>query len=275
MPFDTLNDLPTRWILGVIAATVIALAAMRARALTPSGAIATLVVGTIVVAGGGWWSGLLLILFFVTSSALSVASKRRRARVAQHKGSQRDHIQVLANGGVAVIAAILALVTGHDSWIVALAASLAAANADTWATEIGRLGGQTPRLITTGRPVPSGTSGGISLAGTIGAFAGALLIGLVAGIGVGIGAISFHGRALEVGVIVTLAGFLGCLGDSLIGATIQATYRDPRSGDLTESPVDPDSGQANMHVRGIVGISNDVVNISAIVIATIIAIILI
>ncbi len=56
---------------------------------------------------------------------------------------------------------------------------MAAVTADTWATELGVLAAQPPRLITTGRRVAPGASGGVTPAGTLAALAGAGFIGVV------------------------------------------------------------------------------------------------
>src|SRR5258705_5645214 len=103
-----------------------------------------------------------MLAFFISSSLLST------------KQTSRNHRQVLANGGVAALAALA------GSWI-GFAGALAAAAADTWASEIGRHSRTLPRLITNGRPVPAGTDGGMTLLGTAGGIAGAVFI---AGVGV-------------------------------------------------------------------------------------------
>ncbi|MGN6030090.1 MAG: DUF92 domain-containing protein, partial [Thermomicrobiales bacterium] len=172
-----------RWLVGTLAATLIAGAAWRVRALAPSGALAAIVTGALLVGGGGWWAGVLLGTFFVSSSALSRTGSRPEGSLLQARGSQRDAIQVAANGGVAAICALALAISGAAMWAVGIAASLAAANADTWATELGRLSGRRPRSIVTFRSVPPGASGGVSFAGTIAAFAGAALVGIVAVIG--------------------------------------------------------------------------------------------
>jgi uncharacterized protein (TIGR00297 family) len=59
-------------------------------------------------------------------------------------------------------------------------AALAAANADTWATELGVLSRKEPRLLTTGQKVEKGTSGAVSGYGILAAVAGAAAIGLLA-----------------------------------------------------------------------------------------------
>ena len=100
---------------------------------------------------------MVLLAFFVSSSLLSTKQARRNER------------QVLANGGIAALAAL----TGN--W-TSFAGALAAANADTWATEIGRFSPTSPRLITNGARVPAGTDGGMTLLGTTAGIAGAGLI---------------------------------------------------------------------------------------------------
>jgi len=132
-----------------------------------------------------------LLAFFVSSSLLST------------KQATRNERQVLANGGVAAFAAL----AGHWTWF---AAALAAANADTWATEIGSHSRTAPRLITNGSPVPAGTDGGMTVLGTLGGIAGA---GFIAGVSYVLGQ--------RTGLAIAVAGIAGMLVDSLLGATVQ------------------------------------------------------
>ncbi|MGB3328683.1 MAG: DUF92 domain-containing protein [Thermomicrobiales bacterium] len=258
-----------RWVIGIIAASLIALAAWRAGALAPSGAAAAIVTGAVLVGGAGWWAGVLLVVFFVSSSALSQTGKRRAGDLLQGRGSRRDAVQVLANGGIAVLCAIGFIVSDDGIWIVALATSLAAANADTWATEIGRLSGQRPRSIVTLRSVPAGTSGGVSFPGTIAAFAGAALIGIVANAGWSNSWLSLpaaESNLAQLLMIVVGCGFAGSLIDSLLGATVQGQFRCPTCDVITESRIHT-CGTPTVRVRGLAWITNDVVNIAAVGIA--------
>lgn len=137
----------------------------------------------------------LLLAFFVSSSLLSTKHTRRNAR------------QVVANGGVAALAAL----AGNWAWF---AGSLAAATADTWATEIGSHARTPPRLITTGKAVPAGTDGGMTLLGTLGGIAGAATVA----------AVSFV-LGQRIPRALATAGVLGMLVDSLLGATVQDKVR--------------------------------------------------
>ncbi len=172
---------------------------------------------------------------------------------------------MLANGGVAAFLAALLPLFPNAAWPwLGLAGALAAANGDTWATELGTLSRATPRLITTGRAVPRGTSGGITLPGTLAALAGAGLIGLLAGLflpGAGF---------FPILLAVSFGGLGGSFVDSLLGATVQGIYRHPKDGRETEKR----PGPAAQPVRGWAAINNDVVNFLATLAGALLAILL-
>ena len=163
--------------------------------LTAAGAAAALAVGSATVVGVGWRGLLLLLAFLVSGSLLTRGGGRRNAR------------QVLANGGVAAVAALL------GSW-PAFAGAVAAAAADTWATEIGAHSPTPPRLITTGARVPPGADGGVTLLGTGGGVLGAAVMGALTWL-------LAPPRPGGLAVVVAVAGVLGMLIDSVLGATLQ------------------------------------------------------
>ena len=249
---------------GLSAAAIVALVGRRRGSLSPSGAFAAVPVGTIVVAGGGWWWGVVLVLFFATSSALSRLRKRERAPVADiaARGDERDAVQVLANGGLAAMLAATAPLVSTDvraTLFAAFAGAVAAVTADTWATELGAFSRLPPRSLANGRPVPPGTSGGITALGTGAAAVGALVIAATAAAGQAASWAPAATDGVRLLLGVTVAGFAGSLADSLLGATIQATYHCPRCASSTEQRVHR-CGTATIRVRGLAAVDNDVVN---------------
>jgi uncharacterized protein (TIGR00297 family) len=233
-----------------LAAAAIAFAAWRAHALTRSGALAAFVVGTLTFAYGGLGGALVLLGFFCTSTLLSrVGRTRKRAIGELAKGGPRDAWQVLANGGVATIA----IVVGGPLGVAAFAGAYAAANADTWGTEIGMLVQQPPYSILTGKPVGTGMSGGVTLVGTLAECAGALLIAALA---------TASWPSYGLFAAITLAGITGAFADSFLGATLQERRWCPACERECEN--DPHAcGAATEHRRGISWIGNDAVNLTA------------
>ncbi|MEW6648978.1 MAG: DUF92 domain-containing protein [Chloroflexota bacterium] len=247
-------------LLGVGLAALISLAAYAARSLSRSGAVAAALLGSAVFGLGGLpWAGLLLG-FFISSSLLSRLFRRRKAAVDEKfsKGSQRDAGQVAANGGIAGLLALLqaALPDSPLPWLAA-AAALAAANADTWATELGVLSPVKPRLITTRKPVEMGTSGGITPLGTLAALVGALFIAAIAAL---LPPANVALPPFGVLLAVILAGLAGSLVDSLLGATVQAIYCCPRCGKETERHPQHTCGAQTRRLRGWSWLDNDWVN---------------
>lgn len=253
---------PGPLLLGLAASGAIGLLARRRGALSRGGVVGAVLTGTAIFAGGGAVPAALLITFFVSSSVLSQWRKGRKADpaiVEAEKGARRDLAQTLANGGVAAVLAVLGRARPETPWLSALVGALATANADTWATEIGLLNRRAPRLITTGRAVPPGTSGGISPLGTGAAAAGAALIGGVAALGDQLVGGLHAGALFPLGLV---AGLGGAFADSLLGATVQAHYHCPRCGVATERPVHR-CGSAAILVGGCRAVNNDAVNFAA------------
>jgi len=270
---STLRDLltapETRWIPGLAAAILVSLAAARIGALTASGTIAASLVGASMIAFGGWWAGIVLVTFFVSASALSKSS--RRGAESQARGSRRDAVQVLANGGLATALALISALAGNPGpWVAASLGAIAGATADTWGTETGKRNRSSPRLVTTWRPVPPGTSGAVSLTGTIGSALGALLIGGASALGCQAGWSAPGIAAWETLLVITVAGFAGSIADSLLGATVQVRYRCTGCGGTTERRVHS-CGSPTVRDRGWPWMNNDTVNVLAIAAAAAIA----
>jgi uncharacterized protein (TIGR00297 family) len=247
-------------IIGITAGILISGLAWRMGSLSNSGAIGAAITGGLIFGIGGLPWGTLLLVFFVSSSALSKAFKSRKVGLSDKfsKGSQRDWGQVFANGGLGTLLVLLSTVFSGESWIwFAYAGAMAAVNADTWATELGVLNPQPPRLITNGKSVEPGTSGGISLYGTTATLAGAALIGLVGAV------FTFPDEAGTLWMAATLGGVCGSLFDSFLGATVQAIYQCPHCDKKTEHHPHHSCGTATHQIRGWRWLNNDLVNLLA------------
>jgi len=261
----TIDSLPL-WVNAAIAATLsvaVAAVGMKAGALDASGAIAAAIVGTLSLGIGGPAAGAALLAFFLTGSALSRLPLRGATALSDFgaKGGRRDAQQVLANGGVCAACATASGLLGalhsplHVAWLAGAVAAIAAASGDTWATELGSRLGARPRLITTWRSAPAGESGAVTVLGSLASVAGGALVGACA--------VPFAGglpaqRWVELGA---LAGFLGSLVDSLLGASLQAAFRCPACGRRCEVAVH--HAESARLERGLPWMDNDVVNFVA------------
>jgi uncharacterized protein (TIGR00297 family) len=233
----------------------IALAAFRAGSLSGSGAVAATLVGAIAMTAGPPW-GLFLVLWFVAASVASrigQARKQRRTRDVVEKGDARDAAQVAANGGVFALAAAVALGwPQHDAAAaVAAAGALVAAGADTVATETGTLWRGRPLSLRTWTRVEAGTSGAVSLPGTVGMVCAAALLAWLAAV-VGLVPTTAWGG-------VALAGVAGALADTLIGAWWQARRWCPACQRETEQRVHR-CGAPSLPHGGVGVLTNDAVN---------------
>ncbi len=257
----------------LLSATIGGLAYWR-QSLTAGCWLGAILTCTATIGFGGCTWGFALVAFFVSSSALSHYKERvkeQRAAEKFAKGGRRDIVQALANGGVGALIALIYALLGEPLLLLALFVGvMATVNADTWATELGVLSPHRPRLITTGRTVEPGTSGGITLLGTGAAAAGSLLIGGVMLVGLAL-------VAPAVGLLwwllpaALLGGVGGSMVDSLLGATVQAIYRYP-NGKETERVVGRD-GTPNSFVRGWRWMNNDLVNLSSSLVGGLVAVI--
>ena len=244
-------------LIGFLLAILIALLAWRVGSLSKSGAWAAVLSGGLIFGLGGFPWATLLLTFFISSSALSRAFGKRKASLAEKfaKGNQRDWGQVLANGGLGAVLAIGFFIAPQQEWIwLAFAGAMAAVNADTWSTELGVLSSVLPRLITNGREVERGTSGGVSLAGTLAAMGGAALVAVAA-----VSFPPYQNWLLRLGIII-LGGVIGSLFDSVLGASLKAIYWCPSCSKETERHPTHICGSATERLRGWRWLNNDMVN---------------
>ncbi|MBD0356286.1 MAG: DUF92 domain-containing protein [Rubrobacter sp.] len=183
------------------------------RMVSRDGAVSGFMVGAGIYLSLGLPGFAILALFVVGGSALTrlgYRSKEGRG-IAQAHAGRRGASNALANCGVALLCALLAVLIHSEAFVAAFVASLGAAFADTAESEVGQLYGRTPRLITTLRKVPPGTDGAVSLPGTL---AGLGAAGLTALLGLLLGLVAGLGAAL----LVAGGAFLGTVVDSFVGA---------------------------------------------------------
>lgn len=256
--------------IGFLISFFIAYAAYRKESLTLDGSIGATLMGTLMYATSGIFGSIMMVVFFLSSSVLSHFKKTKKKKVARQfdKTGRRDILQVFANGGVGLIHSILYYLTKNPAYLVFLGVSFAAANADTWATELGILNKKDPISLRTFKRVEKGTSGAVSLFGTLSAFLGSMLIGVFAVLSLSflnIGELGFE--YIQAFQMVTLGGFIGSIIDSILGATVQGVYYSKELEGETEKR--EYNGNPNILVRGLSFVNNDLVNFLSIGISSI------
>ncbi len=247
-------------------AGIIALGAWRSKSLTQHGACAAFAVGVLAMRVGWAW-GAFLIAWFALAALISRIGRRvKLARMCSvvEKGAERDARQVLANGGVFALCALQMLIVAQiDGFSIethrcleigaaaAAAGALAAAGADTWATEFGTLIGGTPWSLRERRRVAIGTSGALSVAGSLAAIVGGIILATLAAI--------LHMIPFTAVPAVALSAVLGAFTDSILGAWWQERRWCPQCVMNTEQ-VQHVCGMRTERVGGVGSLDNDVVN---------------
>ncbi len=156
--------------IGAAVNIVLAMAAYVARGVDRSGALCGWCLGVALYAFSGWRGFTMLFLFFALGTVCTKLGYAKKAilGIAQDKGGRRGARNAIANTGAGVLFAFLAIATPHHAlFTLALAAAFATAASDTVASEIGQAFGRTTYLVTTGKRVPAGTDGAVSLEGTL------------------------------------------------------------------------------------------------------------
>lgn len=265
---------------------------MKRKSLSKDGALAAFCVGFLGILAS-YRFGFTLLIFYWTSSKLTKykSELKRIVEDGYREGGQRNATQVLASTFPAMMMALAYLVwfrvdgpIGRDGIRSALLAGylgfFAATTGDTWASEIGIVAGlsdgglkSNPILVLPPfRRVPRGTNGGLSLPGTMGSLAGGLIIGLtyfVFGYVWTPSDLLAHQAMITLGLGI-LGGGLGSLMDSILGATLQASWYDEEKRRVL-SEVSPDVDTSSLrHICGINVLSNEQVNLVSALITAII-----
>jgi uncharacterized protein (TIGR00297 family) len=179
-----------------------------------SGAVAGAIVCFVLYASAGPGAFILLaLLFILTWGATRFGYQRKQKLGTAEKKEGRTASQVLANVGTVAVCAAIYRWHGNIILLLMISATLAEAAADTVSSEIGQAFSQTTFLVTTGKKVPAGTNGGISLFGTLAGILAAMLISLAALFS---GLLTWKWLLFSTG-----AAIAAMLIDSILGATIE------------------------------------------------------
>ncbi|MCU0428709.1 MAG: DUF92 domain-containing protein [Cytophagaceae bacterium] len=243
-------------LLTLCASLIISLYSYRKKSVSLSGFIAMLWVSSFFIFNQqlGWL--LLLFSMFASSSLLTSYKKALKEGSIQVelKSGPRDAWQAICNLGISVVCMGIFLWNSEPSWLAALLGSVASANSDSWASEIGMLSTSPPRMITTWKPVPRGTSGGVSALGLAACVGGSAFI-----------SIPMYWLACEINPLYPfswsisissfLAGIVACQLDSLMGERFQALFRLHTKEQYSEI-----NSSGGTLLKGFAWFTNDLVN---------------
>eukprot|EP00092_Neocalanus_flemingeri_P022758 GFUD01024678.1.p1 GENE.GFUD01024678.1~~GFUD01024678.1.p1 ORF type:complete len:333 (-),score=77.03 GFUD01024678.1:69-1067(-) len=251
---DHANITPLRWVSSTVVPVIVVSWGHGRKSLSTSGALLALVVGfCLTLAHYSFF--LCLLAFFITSSKATKYKQEIKAKQEEDfkEGGQRNWLQVLCNGGMAFELSLLYLldIGSSDlpvdfrhhyraSWLgMAVLGAISCCNGDTWASELGTVMARgDPFLITTFQKVPRGTNGGVTPVGLLSSFVGGLVIGVAYFVGVLMSAASMDMEVAPNQILVILVGGLGGFGgsllDSLLGASLQFSGKDAKTGKIVE-----------------------------------------
>ena len=194
----------------------------RKKHLSLSGFISASFMGTLIIGFGGLDHLIPISMFFISSTILSKFNSQKAIKLE----SNRNAAQVFANGGLALLLCIVNHFFPNNFLYYSFIAAIAAANSDTWGTEIGKFSKKNPIDIISGKKLEAGESGGVTLIGIIGSLLGSLLISLT-------------GYLFDVDIkylmIIFLSGFLASLFDSILGSTFQSRFISKNGLIISES----------------------------------------
>jgi uncharacterized protein (TIGR00297 family) len=247
------EDILLNFIIGIFLASFISFFSYRFKLLTRKGSYAVFILAILVYGFGGWKFTIPIFTFFILSSFLSMLRKKKNPSVETYfeKTGERDHFQVLANGGIAGLLAVLNYFYPSELLYIVYVSTVAAVCADTWATETGTVSENKTINILTLKKVEQGVSGGVSVNGLIGSFAGAFVIALTS-------LFWIQSDYIPVLLIISFAGFLASLADSFLGASVQALYKCSVCEKVTEKSLHCNK-PARLH-KGVYWVNNDMVN---------------
>ncbi|MHB0857408.1 MAG: DUF92 domain-containing protein [Anaerolineae bacterium] len=264
--------------LGLVLGAAVGWVSHRLGSLTRNGVVVETVTSGLVFFAGGWAWGVLPLVFFAASAFLVRYHALAKAGTSRHfrRPLLVDGSLLVGKIGWAVVLALTFLISPVSRGLFpAFVGAVAAANADTWAAELGILSTRPPRLITTGKPARPGEPGGVTALGLIAALGGAWLIGLLGMLAAVLASViegmPWAPALAWLPLAATVGGIVGTLVDSLLGAVAQATYYCERCRLETEQRIHQ-CGEVTRQVRGWPWMTNDAVNLVSTIVGAAVAV---
>ena len=194
----------------------------RKKHLSLSGFISASFMGTIIIGFGGLDHLIPISMFFISSTILSKLNSHKVIKLE----SNRNATQVFANGGLALLMCIVNHFFPNNFLYYSFIASIAAANSDTWGTEIGKFSRTNPIDIISGKKLNEGESGGVTAIGIVGSLLGSLLISLTG---------YLFDIDIKYLIMIFISGFFASLIDSILGSTFQSRFISKNGLVISES----------------------------------------
>lgn len=271
---------PTRWMVSCFIPILVAVYGYKRKSVNLGGAIFGFMVAFVLTLSNYGFLAALFTFFITSSKATKVRPHLKRKIEADFKeDGQRNWVQVMCNSGMATQLALLYLLDVgaserpidfikdyRASWLsIGVLGVFACCNGDTWASELGTVFATSdPFLVSSWKRVPKGTNGGVSFIGTVFSTIGGLLVGFSQYCAI----YCFSDRVLwayappqwPMIFFGALAGLLGSLIDSVLGATLQYSGLDENGRIVNHS------SQAVKHISGRNILDNHSVNLISTVI---------
>jgi uncharacterized protein (TIGR00297 family) len=182
--------------------------------LTLWGSLTGVVISILIYLGAGLPGIFMLAAFFILGTAVTSYKKeyKLKAHLAESYDTKRTMSQVIANGGIAALLAVLNIALEDPIIMVMIAGTLASSASDTFSSELGNIYGRNFYNILTLEKDKRGLDGVVSIEGTLFGILGSLIIASIY--------IAAFGWSLAF-FAITIAGIAGNLWDSFLGALFE------------------------------------------------------
>lgn len=233
--------------------------ALTKKKLTPVAVIGALILDALVSVAFGNIGFLILLIFLVCSifaDKLKIVFIKSRAHgddFEHPKASKtecRGIKQVIANGLVPGVCAVMYFLTAEKVWLVCYVSGVAEALSDTVASCFGALANVTFDIFKL-KKCEKGLSGGMSAYGTLSSLVFSALISTLG--------FCFKDFTIADYLIALICGFVGSIIDSFLGSVFQGKFCCQECGKLVEKKIH--CGKAAKRVCGVSFIDNNTVNL--------------